>query len=294
MIESSNIILQNRCPECNGVVINQRERLICQKCGLIINDTPLVNYERATYSKEEREKKERVGGRIPYFYPDLSLLTHIPDDKDDSDFNRSTKWNRYKKWKIQRKIIGYFEMKRLISQLEVLRERKENVVISEALKLYYRIADSSLLRGRSCVGFSTACLYIVIRQKELPILSSEIVEFSKIPENRFRKNYITICRYCNLKIPPINLVNYLIRYASNFNFQNKHIQKMIKCLKILKKTNISGKNPLGYIAGLIYLFSRVYGYKLIQRQIAQKLGITQVTLRARYKEIQKAINLSQV
>jgi transcription initiation factor TFIIIB Brf1 subunit/transcription initiation factor TFIIB len=61
---------------------------------------------------------------------------------------------------------------------------------------------------------------------------------------------------------------------------------MTRILKMIKKKGrLSGKNPIGYVAGLIYHFSEIYGFNLTQREISEKCGITEVTLRSRKNEI---------
>ncbi|MBD3337801.1 MAG: hypothetical protein GF353_01745 [Candidatus Lokiarchaeota archaeon] len=58
----------------------------------------------------------------------------------------------------------------------------------------------------------------------------------------------------------------------------------------LKKANVSGKNPNGVCAGALYLALKLHNKKISQRKIAKAAGVTEVTLRARYKELIEEID----
>ena len=54
-----------------------------------------------------------------------------------------------------------------------------------------------------------------------------------------------------------------------------------------------GKNPVGIVAACIYIACNELEEKRTQREIAQSLNITEVTIRNRYKEALKVMNQTE-
>ena len=54
---------------------------------------------------------------------------------------------------------------------------------------------------------------------------------------------------------------------------------------------ISGKDPKGICAGAIYIATRLKNLDFTQKEISEKVGITEITLRSRYKEIKTKLNI---
>jgi hypothetical protein len=118
-----------------------------------------------------------------------------------------------------------------------------------------------------------------------------------------RKSYISLLKdilrkkeFCEpesrkiiLNTPSFSLrINYLI---SLFNF-DKNIQKEI--LKFIKRCNsngfrIGGKKVKGILGGAVYLYCKKTENNITQQEVAETLGITEVTIRNRVKELKNHI-----
>ena len=55
--------------------------------------------------------------------------------------------------------------------------------------------------------------------------------------------------------------------------------------------SISGKDPKGLCAGAIYLACKLKKKEVTQQQIVQTVGVTEVTLRSRFKELKNKLNI---
>ena len=55
--------------------------------------------------------------------------------------------------------------------------------------------------------------------------------------------------------------------------------------------NSSGKDPKGLCAGALYLVCKLSKKKMSQQKIAEVVGVTEVTLRSRYKDFSKKLNI---
>ena len=70
--------------------------------------------------------------------------------------------------------------------------------------------------------------------------------------------------------------------------------RAIKILKYAKEKDvISGKGPTGCAAAAIYIASVLEGERKTQREVADVVGVTEVTIRNRYKEIAEALDIEE-
>ena len=65
-----------------------------------------------------------------------------------------------------------------------------------------------------------------------------------------------------------------------------------KINELNEKGLIAGKTPAGVAAAALYYSSRVLGERRTQKEIASVVGVTEVTIRTRYKEMTKGLNLN--
>ena len=95
-----------------------------------------------------------------------------------------------------------------------------------------------------------------------------------------------------LNSPNLKLrIHYLITY---FTEDKEFINKILKFIDFIIKKNypIQGKDIKGITGGLIYIFSRIKGFRLTQSSISKKLNITEVTLRTRRNELLEYYDIS--
>jgi transcription initiation factor TFIIB len=59
----------------------------------------------------------------------------------------------------------------------------------------------------------------------------------------------------------------------------------------LKKGLISGRGPTGVAAAAIYIAAADQGERKTQKEVADVAGVTEVTIRNRYRELKKELGL---
>jgi transcription initiation factor TFIIB len=70
-------------------------------------------------------------------------------------------------------------------------------------------------------------------------------------------------------------------------------KESIKVLQnFMENTSVCGKDPKGLCAGSIYLVSKLNNHKVSQKDISRVIGVTEVTLRSRYKEFLQNISFN--
>ncbi len=64
-----------------------------------------------------------------------------------------------------------------------------------------------------------------------------------------------------------------------------------KILPMINNNLFCGKDPKGFYAGALYLACKIKNFGIIQKEISKVVGVTEVTLRLRYKELLQNIKL---
>ena len=162
-----------------------------------------------------------------------------------------------------------------------------------AIKLYKKAFKRKLLRGRSINGMVAACLYYACREKKIPRTLQEILDQTSVSAKNVRRCYRTIIRELNLKAPSTDPVALIPRFIAELGLNAEAEKKTINILRMfITQYSISGKDPKGLCAGALYLISKAQNHRVSQKEIARLVGVTEVTLRSRYKEIIKKLNIN--
>jgi transcription initiation factor TFIIB len=283
----------NFCPECGGgtISIQQRGETVCQQCGLVVGEKEVdVSHSGIrAYSKQEKDKKERTGCPMSILMPDIGLSTIIDRTKiKNPDLRRAAKWNTHLSWEKRNMLIAITELKRIGGNLNFPERVKK-----AAVRLYKQVFKKNLLRGRSINGMIAACAYYVCKQERVPITLQEILDEASINDNIVKKCYKILVRELNLKSPHIDPVALIPRYCADLGLDINIEKEAIKVLKnFIASTSICGKDPKGLCAGAVYLVAKLKNKKVSQKDISRVIGVTEVTLRSRYKEFLQHISFN--
>ena len=281
----------NACPECGGQTISIQERgeTVCQVCGLVVSekDIDVSHSGIRAYSKHEKDKKERTGSPMSILMPDIGLSTVIDRAKiKNPDLRRAAKWNTHLSWEKRNMLMAITELKRIGGNLNFPERVKKS-----AVRLYKEVFKRQLLRGRSINGMVAACSYYACKDEKVPITLQEILEEASINDNIVKKCYKILVRELNLKISHIDPVSLIPRYCADLDLGIEIEKEAMKVLsKFIEHNSISGKDPKGLCAGAIYLITKLRNVKVSQKDISRVIGVTEVTLRSRYKELLKNVS----
>ncbi len=281
------------CPECDGspIIVKERGEIVCRKCGLIINDREFNVFQnnKKTFNQKEINKRWRTEVPISYLLPEIGLNTLINSKGiNNTDLKRAISRGSYLSWEKKNLVIAITELKRLGSKFNL-----PNYVNELAFNYYKRSLKINIIKGRSIKGMVAACIYFACRIKNIPITYSEILRESPETKNMLKSCSLSLIRNLNLKIPNMNPISLIPKYISKLNL-NFEIEKLtIRILNsYLKNNSINGKNPKGICAGALYLASKLKNLKINQKEICEIIGVTEVTLRSRYREIMNKIDLT--
>ena len=291
-IKSELSNLTNFCPECGGepVPIDEKGEIVCCQCGLVISERNLdISHSgKRAFTKQEKEMRERTGSPISILLPDMGLSTIIDKANIKSpDLKRAAKWNSRMTWDKRNMLIATTELKRISSNLNL-----PNHIKKTAIRLYIDAFKKKLLRGRSINGMVAACLYFACRENKIPRTLQEILDQTAVNAKNVRRCYRTIIRELNLKVPSTDPISLIPRYIAELELDTAAEKKTIEILQTFtSKFSTSGKDPKGLCAGALYLVCKKKDKKISQKEIANLVGVTEVTLRSRYKEIIERLNV---
>ena len=281
------------CPECGGSILNILERgdIICQFCGLVIfeKEIDISNSGIRAYNKQDKLKKERTGSPMSILMPDISLSTTLDRNRIYTpDLRRAAKWNTHLTWEKRNMLIAITELKRIATNLNIPDHVKKSTV-----KLYKEVYKKKILHGRSIIGMIAACTYYKCKEEKIPLTFQDILNESSIGPNIIKKSYKLLIRKLNLKSPNISPISLIPKFISNLGLEIEVEKQVIGMLKnYLEKNPSSGKDPRGICAGALYLITKLKNIKISQKDISQVVGVTEVTLRSRYKEILNSMSFN--
>ncbi len=281
------------CPECMGQIISIQNTgdIVCSQCGLVLKEKGIdfSHSGKRAFTAQEKKLRDRTGSPISILLPDMGLSTVI-DKKNinNPDLKRAAKWNSRITWEKRNLLIATTELKRICSNLNLPQHIK-----LEAVRLYKRAFKRKLLRGRSINGVVAACIYLACREKRIPRTFQEILDETSVNAKDVRRYYRTLLREFKLKAPTLDTISLVPRFIAELNLGSEIEVLTLKILNTYKANiSMSGKDPKGIVAGALYLACRIKEQPITQKKIADILRVTEVTLRSRYKELEKKLNIN--
>jgi transcription initiation factor TFIIB len=288
-----------KCPECGSINLvydSHQGEVTCQDCGLVIEEK-MVDFGQEWGNFEEGDKKGRGGAPISMQKFDKGLTTNIGDISDIYKLQgakQTRKFLRLKKWQervstsIERNLrLAMAELRRISSFLSL-----PNVVREEASRVYNFVLQRGLVRGRSMESVIAACIYSACRSYNLPRTLDEIAAAAEIDRKEIGRTYRFITRRLKIKVTPSNPKDYISRFASFLHLSPKTQNDALKILKKAETAELtSGRGPSGVAAAALYVAALLNDEKKTQREVADVAGITEVTIRNRYKEILDKLDL---
>lgn len=294
------------CPECSGTQVIQRRRTgerVCAQCGLVVSEKQIDSGpEWRAFTTDERRARERTGNPPRYTLHDKGLTTTIDWRNRDSSGRRLTakrraEIHRLRKWQIRSRIHSsternliqaLTELDRLASQLEL----KKNVKDLAAL-IYRKALLQKATPRRSIEATVGAVIYAACRLRQIPRSLKEIARQSRSDWKKIGRHYRFLARRMNLKMPVPDPINYVPKLLSKLNLPGSMQKTVLDILEEAKQNPhlVTGKDPRGLAAGAIYIASILTENRVTQRAIAKASGVTEVTVRNRYKEIARELEI---
>jgi transcription initiation factor TFIIB len=159
-----------------------------------------------------------------------------------------------------------------------------DAVIERAAYIYRKALENKLVRGRSISAMIASALYAACRDTETPRTLKDVSDAGNIKRKDIARCYRLLHRELELKMPVVDPIQCVARIASRIGITEKTKRYAVKILKISQEHEGSaGKDPMGLAAAALYLACVKNGKEITQHDIAEAAGVTEVTIRNRYK-----------
>ena len=256
--------------------------------------------EWRAFDAQQAKERARGGAPISYMRPNKGLVTEIDQynrdirgarisSKKQAQLYRMRKWHKrasIASSKERNLAIALSELDRISSYLGLPDSIREDAAL-----LYRRCIEKGI-RGKMIESVVAAVVYAKCRECGIPRTLSEIADVSGIKRKEIGRTYRAITGELDLKIPLANPTYYVPRFAAALKLSGQVQEKAIEIIKeATKKKLISGRGPTGLAAAAVYTASIMLGEQRTQKEVADGAGITEVTIRNRYKELKEELGL---
>ncbi len=292
------------CPRCaRGKLVTDNEsgEMFCSKCGYVITEKIQESGpEWRSFTQDEHGDRARAGAPTSLTMHDMGLATIInPINKDASGrpltASMKSTIERLRTWDSRSQVHEPVDrnFRQAFSELDRLKAKLalSDAVIEKTAYIYRKSLDKGLVRGRSIPGLIAAALYAACRNTETPRTLTDVANGINIKRKDVARCYRLLLRELDLKMPVVDPVKGVSRIASIAGLSEKTKRKAIEFLDQAAKIEISaGKDPMGLAAAALYLACVMNGENKTQKDIAVAAGVTEVTIRNRYKGLKDSLN----
>ncbi|MDG6999313.1 MAG: transcription initiation factor IIB [Nitrososphaerota archaeon] len=295
-----------RCPRCGkGSMVSDMStgEQVCTNCGYVMKErTEDLGAEWRNFAKQQGEEdRSRAGSPASLALHDMGLSTMIGAESTDASGNaiQSSMKNtleRLRTWDRRSKVHTSADrnLRQAFSELDRLAE-KINVgapVIEKAAYIYRKVLEKKLIRGRSISAMITASLYAALRDAETPRTLKDLAAVSGVKKKDLAQSFRLILKEMDLRMPVRDPAKYVSRIGSRAGASEKTQRRALEILRRAQESGgLAGKDPMGLAAASLYVASVMENEAKTQKDFAKAAGVTEVTIRNRYKSLKEALKM---
>jgi transcription initiation factor TFIIB len=271
-----NIQASSNCLRCgkNSLLTDEETgEQFCAKCGFVISEKSQESGpEWRSFQKDGGSDPARTGAPSSLTIHDMGLSTVInPINKDASGKPLSTSMKstieRLRTWDSRSQVHEPID-RNLRQALSELNKLKDKVTVSanvleKAAYIYRKALEKKLVRGRSISAMIAASLYAACRDAETPRTLKDVADAANVKRKDIARCYRLLYHELELKMPVVDSVQCIARISSKLEIPEKTKRYAVKVLQEAQCV----KN----------------GVSITQRDLAEAAGVTEVTIRNRYK-----------
>jgi len=187
----------------------------------------------------------------------------------------------------KQRLVAQAEIGRLSSLLSLPEQTREG-----SLGIYRKAWENDLIHGRSIEKILAASIYIACRTHNVPRTLGEIENATKVGRKDIIKTSKLLAKRLGMKLAPSSPLEYVSRFCAKLNLE-KHVEERAREIinAALENDITSGKGPTGIAASAIYIAAILCNDRKTQKDVAEATGVTEVTLRVRYKELSRELGI---
>jgi transcription initiation factor TFIIB len=293
------------CSVCNknNETVSDPEsgELICGNCGTVL----LENVEESGPEWRlfgEGNDRSRTGMPISLSRHDMGLATIIGKTNRDSsgrglDASVKSTMERLRTWDLR--IQAYSPSDRNLRQAFSILERVKDKlglsepVIEKTAYLYRKAQERGLVRGRTITSVLSAAIYISCREMGIARTLNDIASLTNLRRKELARTFRLLILELDLKVPVVDPMKCIAKVANKTKLSERTKRQAMDIMISVTKRGISaGKDPMGLAGSVLYMSCKNSGEPVTQMDIANAAGVTEVTIRNRFRDLKSKINLN--
>jgi transcription initiation factor TFIIB len=298
-----NQILCSICNRSDKIVTDPESgEIICSNCGIVLVDKveDMSHLERRTFSGGQiDETRARTGAPTSLARHDMGLATVIGRrDRDSSgqkiDPSIRSTMQRLRKWdfRVQSNTTSDRNLKAAFKLLDRLKDKLglSDAVVEKVAYIYRKVQEIGFIRGRTTPAVLAAAIYIAYRELGVPKTMKDIAAASDLKRKNIARTYRQLILELDYKVPNPDPVKCIAKVANKTNLTEKTKRQAINIMEKVTENEISaGKDPMGLAATVLYISCIKTGESITQKEISNVAGVTEVTLRNRFKDLKNQL-----
>lgn len=179
------------------------------------------------------------------------------------------------------------EIERLSATLNIPEKTRET-----ALVIYREAWANDLIHGRSIEKILAASLYMACRKDNVPRTLDELENVTKVGRKDIIKTSKLLAGRLEMRLVPASPRDYVKRFCTKLNLARVVEERALAIInEAVEKHITSGRGPTGIAASAIYIAAILCGDRKTQKDVSEATGVTEVTLRVRYKELARELGI---
>lgn len=291
-----------RCGKYLMITDGSTGERFCTGCGFVISERledPSIEWR--SFSKEEYDDRARTGSPTSLAIHDMGLATVIGYENTDaggrplsvlmrSNVGRLRTWDKRSQLyeSVDRNLIQAFgDLDKLKDKLSL-----SQAIVERSAHIYRKILSRGLVRGRSIQGMIGAAVYAACRYNQTPRTLTDIANGINIKRKEVARCYRLILRELDFTMPIADSIKCMSRIASEVNLSEKVKRDALVILRDATSMEINaGKDPMGFAAAALYIACIMNENRTSQRAISIASGVTEVTIRNRYRGLKESLKI---
>ena len=286
------------CCMCNSgrqVTDLESGEIACSNCGLVSPDKAVESRAEWRYFDSENNSQRRAGPPNSLAYHDMGLATIIGKTNKDSaghklNASMNSAMERLRTWDSRTlgHAAGHRNLMKAFNELDKLKDKLglSDAIVQRTAYIYRKAQDKRLIRGRSTSAMLAAAIYIACREMGAQRTLGDVTKIADVKRKGLSHSYRLLTSKLEIKVPLPDPMKCISKIANKANLSEKTRRGAMSTMNELIKKEISaGKDPMSLAATVLYLSCLTNGETTTEREVAQAAGVTEVTIRNRFKDL---------
>lgn len=272
------VIEESKCPQCGCNAIRFIDgHPICISCGLVIDQANQIGYKSLGEKRSKKKSKllrELLASREQHGIPRCIDVKTLMDSLGISDSVEE---------KIAHTIASIIDLAGKLGLSDDVNEI--------ALNIYEGIAKKSTFKGKGTRALSAAIVYAASKKAGKVCGLHEISRAAGIRTNKVFKCYRFVLENLDYHMHYPSIEEYIERICGKLAL-SKNTANIAKKIAVTARNYTQTKGTHSSLtAASIYISSIINDERRTQREIADAIGITEATIRSKYKEIAREFQI---